>query len=745
MAYQCAHVPRSPCACMESWMQDGHIRDGRWSKWTIADEFGTILSVCFPHFPEALEQALVELLQEIGLVVVLSANLFTSATEACATAASAGSMAAFDADDQYTLTQAVGILWHVCELECGRRCSVAESRLTRSLRVTALAEESAALLKPVVPHRWRRRYASTEEPPSKLPRALGSLQAVEDEVTKSLCLRLWEAFEKMGSRSQKWLDLNALMSSDQRAAKAEMLRLWSHSSASNLKGVLATLKHFEDFCGLRGQGAIKSPSGPLVTLFLASRREYGVTSEKRALTNLRWASKSLGLGLPVGDIVLHAGSEARIREVSQATPLDPRALTMLDMCLRSSSPFVVWLAAIWTIIWSGTLRFAHVQRAVGLRLDGEVMYAKVLRGKSRRGGVRRPFYIVVPRYSLAGTDVGAVLERALLAALPLDCQSVREEQLRCTWLLYDFGPARAPLDALCSVEPRAMPLARFHRLSRQMFARFGHSPPGARGAEGCALTWVTSYSARRVSPTIADVLKFPPGDRLKVGGWLNEEVTTDAKIAKMPDTYSDERLTLAGHIKREIVHTVRSALRKSGVPAPDLKWSDFLKNAPTRAAMRAEIDSQLDVPTVKQQCSAEFSFLKVAGLPPVSLSSDSETDAFSASGPDTSGPSSDSSSEDETPVDLEVSWLQTANSRRRLHILGVDRCPESRTYDAFTACGRGLFNAKSGLGLTSAAEIDPIPIWSPRCWGKLSSSQRGAWSSAVLQQRTVRSAADEGK
>jgi hypothetical protein len=144
------------------------MADSRWSKCTLADEFGTILSVCLPNFPVALEQALVELLDEIGFVMVLSANPFDSATKATATAASSISMWALDADDQSTLTQAVGILLHVCELECGRRCTAAESRRTRRLGVAALADEALLLTKPVAPHRWRYRYASGREPPSKL-------------------------------------------------------------------------------------------------------------------------------------------------------------------------------------------------------------------------------------------------------------------------------------------------------------------------------------------------------------------------------------------------------------------------------------------------------------------------------------------------------------------------------------------------------------------------------------------------
>ena len=66
-----------------------------------------------------------------------------------------------------------------------------------------------------------------------------------------------------------------------------------------------------------------------------------------------------------------------------------------------------------------------------------------------------------------------------------------------------------------SVGSSSLPLSRFHALSRRMFL----GEPFCWDHDRVQL--LSSYSARRTLPTVADVMGMAPGDRAALGAWAD--------------------------------------------------------------------------------------------------------------------------------------------------------------------------------------------------------------------------------
>jgi hypothetical protein len=131
-----------------------------------------------------------------------------------------------------------------------------------------------------------------------------------------------------------------------------------------------------------------------------------------------------------------------------------------------------------------------------------------------------PFQVVRAQADLTNKDPVEVLNQCVR-----DASGGRS----CSWLLCDFGPPRVPLSKLSSAVWSPMSISRFASLSRQLL----QMPPGQLSAEQAA--GISTYSGRRLSPTLADLGQFPDTKRLKLGGWLNEELIAQQQQMAQPN------------------------------------------------------------------------------------------------------------------------------------------------------------------------------------------------------------------
>ncbi|CAE8586405.1 unnamed protein product [Polarella glacialis] len=137
------------------------------------------------------------------------------------------------------------------------------------------------------------------------------------------------------------------------------------------------------------------------------------------------------------------------------------------------------------------------------------------------------------------------------------------------FLLFDFGPSRLPIIKCSHVVTAPMNMEWFHGFSRQLL----QGPP-ANLFQQEAME-VTSYSARRVSPTIAHLAKFSDGDKRAIGGWLDKEVQIAANKAAQPDRFSGKRLHVALDAKIGMAEVGRAAAMRIGRPVKTMKWEDI--------------------------------------------------------------------------------------------------------------------------------------------------------------------------
>ncbi|CAE8646002.1 unnamed protein product, partial [Polarella glacialis] len=202
-----------------------------------------------------------------------------------------------------------------------------------------------------------------------------------------------------------------------------------------------------------------------------------------------------------------AGPQLLIREIKQATPVSIRAVLHFDVLLGSDSMYVRWISAMWWLLMFGVVRFVHLQRSTFTHMDEDGGFFFCHMGKRSVRRQRFPFRWCVPRRSLTNKDPVEVLNQCVR-----DASGGRS----CSRLLCDFGPPRVPLSKLSSAVWSPMSISRFASLSRQLL----QMPPGQLSAVQAA--GISTYSGRRLSPTLADLGQFPDTKRLKLGGWLNE-------------------------------------------------------------------------------------------------------------------------------------------------------------------------------------------------------------------------------
>ena len=128
-----------------------------------------------------------------------------------------------------------------------------------------------------------------------------------------------------------------------------------------------------------------------------------------------------------------------------------------------------------------------------------------------------------------------------------------------------------------SVGSSPSPLSRFHALSRRMFL----VEPSCWDHDRVQL--LSSNSARRTLPTVADVMGMTPGDQAALGAWADctpkSTITQIVRRLKMPMRYSDARDARGLLVKKPVIRHVRVAVPLSGVTNCSCK--EFLSRYPT--------------------------------------------------------------------------------------------------------------------------------------------------------------------
>ena len=388
-----------------------------------------------------------------------------------------------------------------------------------------------------------------------------------------LVCALWALFVDIGSDGLFW-NSYASMHSDLRSEHECLCReTWSELPASTLSNALSAMTRWKSWAVQR-RIPWRLPLPTHVALWLRSLRDRGPTAPHGAFAMLRWVEKHLGFSAHTDAPQVRAQGVvmASHREV-QATPLPVRVWAFLESVAAGGNVFASAISLVWILLLVGVLRFAHVQRSRIVAMTDDMISGLASRGKKRVHGRRRPLEWSAPRFGLTGVDIGARLQAYLTRATA--------GQALPPFLLLDFLPARVQLSGVKSFAPTAMPMHRFVSFSRSLLA--GH--PLCLSPGEC--TDITTYSARRVLPSVADAARCSVAERLAIGAWSDPAadgtLQTQAKRMAMPTRYSGQRLVVAACIKASLVKgvaTARDRFHKLRPEISDPSWDDILKFYP---------------------------------------------------------------------------------------------------------------------------------------------------------------------
>jgi hypothetical protein len=303
-----------------------------------------------------------------------------------------------------------------------------------------------------------------------------------------------------------------------------------------------------------------------LALWLRSLKKGGRTAPRGALASLKRACTLLGVNLELDDKLIKAQTLCANSQVEdRAVPFSVKIWLLLEKEATSSNGFVKAIALAWILLILGVTRFAHLQRS---KLIGETdlyMEFEATSGKEKREGARKPMRWCVPRITLNKGDVRDLVKKFLVVRGKAYNQS--------NFWLPDFGPNHCSIANACSMTKSRMSIHRFQRLTWELFR--------AKGVPEEQIQIYSTYSARRILPTVGDAIMMSPTERLNIGAWTDPTRKLDKAQKKlaMPDRYSDERMRSKARSKFKATLAVKMALKKMDKDT-DHEWSAIFSAFP---------------------------------------------------------------------------------------------------------------------------------------------------------------------
>ena len=278
----------------------------------------------------------------------------------------------------------------------------------------------------------------------------------------------------------------------------------------------------------------------------------------RALNALKWLNKNGQLGWDLqGLSAPTAGSkrEAKSRQaVVVAPPMMPFLEEQIEKLYGIGDPRWSALLASW-LMASGCLRYRHLTRSNPRRLTRSTFHLSCTKGKQRR--LRQGFNYCVPSHFSTGWDWSSPLLQAI-HRLPA------EQQKRCGLCFDQVGNPWAIREVTL--------------VCREVFH-----------GQIDEVEWLTTYSWRRWSSTVAHTLKLSPSEGAALGDWQNRKDLPQE--ARMPLHYSGARYTQSMRVKH-LVHAAASQLQ--GFESWDLTTEQAAKQAVKQARLAVDKAIQHD-------------------------------------------------------------------------------------------------------------------------------------------------------
>ena len=541
---------------------------------------------------------------------------------------------------------------------------------------------------------------------------MDQLSTTEGKKMSHLINKLWVVFCQMGTASRKFKEFDELSGCLREAAKALFTKTYIQGSLSGLQLALATARNWTEFCDEAG-GHPWEPSSLLVRLWLAERSEKGATTANSSLQGLKWLQDNFAVELHARDPALTRQVKVQCHEVTPATPLGLRLFVHWEVLTRSENLFVKWIAWIWCALAYGVMRFAHLQRSSfkmqGLGLGLGLVFHCVL-GKSRKDGQRSPFWWIMPSVGIqTETNLQQVWVQELLPVLPELMQHQRP------YLIPAFGPQRVDVDGLRGLRAEPMSINSFTKFSRQLLQAAPANLSPDKADE------VSSYSARRVIPTMTELGGFPDPERLAAGGWAGKEAREYATSVAMPNRYAASKLTSSLLAKLKALRCTGNVLRRNPT-ALEWDWERIVLKWPNQALITEQLKEDMDLCAQRDQELIEGQRQDIQAMP---MAAEEQAEAEESGSLKDQPPPQPSSSSSSSSLSTHTSDQEAEDGLQnlqwalpktgKLHLCKPIILSSSQVA---VSCGKTLQRPELQAGLAAAAETNRP--WSPRCWARLS-------------------------
>ena len=364
--------------------------------------------------------------------------------------------------------------------------------------------------------------------------------------------------------------------------EAKLTHVLQKAEAATVKRALHTWQELQGAIAAAGGGI---PDKHLLATFIREHK-----SPTRVYTALGWIVRNLKLPFDLSEVVKpRAGLGSRLGQgQAQAATLEPSMVIHLLGTLESTVDNPHWPMVFCAYaLCFGVVRYTHLQRSYLVGGNGGILVFWCTKGKT---GSRGGFTWSVPRY--CGTlDLLQVLGAHLNKVRPRTGAGFR----RWHWLGFDSATSQPVGTAQCV------------RILRPYLSA------------AMDVTSLSSYSFRRVLPTLAGYVGLSETERLALGQWVDQSSKSTATTPLRYDSRKQRlghQLRLAGlHFFQDLNMALWDELPTGYASA---RWSTCMEEADELLASdpqirRVSTDSIPGMPVVKTLLPAQVQIIRATG------------------------------------------------------------------------------------------------------------------------------------
>ena len=258
---------------------------------------------------------------------------------------------------------------------------------------------------------------------------------------------------------------------------------------------------------------------------------------------------AIPIGIDMKICTLFLKEERKLVSGKQALPLTPSELWRLEAWAVSDDKIKSLIASAACVIGTSCLRFRHAQRSKPVSLQDGLWMSVCSQDKVRKHNQRgQPYEWVAYEKHIWHDDI---MQRYRQKMHELGFSNLE-------FMMPKFQPNRSSMETARTFEAKPMTTATFQKCLRQLIT----SAPDLGSCVGTCSK--TTYSLRRLMPTLAELEGLSMEQRFALGNWKHNSATVGAcSPDAMPFLYVDRgtKLTKQLEAKSKIVDSLIKALR----------------------------------------------------------------------------------------------------------------------------------------------------------------------------------------